>query len=102
MSASRAALPPAVDRGGADCAGAGVGAAAALAAVLGVAAAGVGCAKDGDCVVAADGARAAGFVCEAGGVRVHAKPMTDSEAARMSHGAIAERRARRCFFRGTE
>jgi hypothetical protein len=42
-------------------------------------------------------------VCEDGGVRVHAKPMTASEEPRMTHGAIAERRARRrgFLFRGT-
>ncbi len=40
----------------------------------------------------------AGVVCEGGGVRVQAKPITASETVRMSHGAIAESGARRRGF----
>jgi hypothetical protein len=42
-------------------------------------------------------------VCDVGGVREHAKPITASEPARMTQGVIAERPARTRFFflRGT-
>jgi hypothetical protein len=53
----------------------------------------------GAAVVRAIGAGA----CATRGVRLQANPMTARDAARMTHGAIAERRARRrgFVFRGT-
>src|SRR5450631_424710 len=50
------------------------------------------------------GAAGAGVVCEAGGVRVQAKPMTASEMVRMTQGRIAGRETRgRCLLlRGTK
>ncbi len=109
MSASRA--PPVVaPRAAADVLGGAVGVATAAAGGVLVAAGvagGVGrpLGATAGAGVAATIARGGdgGRVCDAGGVREHAKPMMASDPVNTAHGRIAGRALRRRvrFFRGT-